>query len=507
MQDCTDTKDPAPPRARPPRTAPDLGPAEFEALLHQAAGAAARYWESLPERRAFTRPPAAVVERLRAEPLPRRGVAISEILTRIERDVVPYPNGAGHPRWWGFISSPAHPAGIAAELVAATLNNYVHGTAQIAVDVELKVLDWLTEMVGLPQGASGILTSGGSAANLVALAAAREAKRPGVRERGPAAFDRAVAVYASSEVHSCVGRGLEVLGLGRSALRTIPVDARFRIDVGALREAIRRDREAGVEPLAVVGSAGTVNTGAVDPLEALADIAEEVGAWFHVDGAYGGFAGSLPELRKRYRGIERADSVAADAHKWLYVPVEAAATLVRDPRTLEAAFATAAGYLAIEEGSYFRGSAWLADRGFQLSRAFRALKIWAVVQAIGLDGYHELWRKDMAVAAEVRHLADAEPRLEVLAPSDLGVFCLRYLPKSGDPNEFNRRLLDAVHRDGRALVTPVTLNGVFGLRGCVVNFRSTLTDARIFIETVLELGAALEAAGPGSTLDRPVSGS
>ncbi len=477
---------------REPRPAPDLTPGEFSEVLRDAAEVAVRYWKNLPTRRAFTRPPEEVVKRIRTEPLPRGARPIDEIIERIEREVVPYPNGAGHPRWWGFVSSPAHAAGIAAELIATTLDNYVHGTSQIAVDVELKVLDWLAEMIGMPEGSNGLLVSGGSAANLVALVAAREAKAPGTRRSGVKGLERPLAVYASDQIHSCIGRALEVMGLGANALRVIPTDSDFRIDVAELQGAIREDLHAGIEPLAIVGSAGTVNTGAIDPLESLADIAEEVGCWFHVDGAYGAFAGALPELAERYRGIERADSVAADPHKWLYTPVEAGAVLVRDTRTLEEAFWTRAGYFTLEEGTYMQGGTWLPDRGFQLSRGFRALKVWAVIQAIGMEGYLDLWRNDIAVAREVTHLAEANPRLEVLAGSDLSIFCIRYLPEDGDVDEFNHRLLDLIHRDGRHLVTPVMLNGRYGLRGCVVNFRSTLEDARYFVDTVVELGERLE---------------
>lgn len=477
---------------RQERPGPALTHASFDELLARASAVAARYWRSIPGRRAFTRPPPELVRRIRTEPLPTRGVGPDEILGRIEREIVPYPNGAGHPRWWGFVSASAHPAGIAAELVATTLNNYVHGTSQIATDVELRVVEWLAELVGLPEGSSGLLVSGGSMANLVALGAAREARAPGVRRRGLQGLDRRFAVYASSQIHSCVARALEILGLGRSSLRSIPVDADWRIDVRELREAIRRDRDEGIEPLAIVGSAGTVNTGAVDPLDALADVAEEVGVWFHVDGAYGGVAAALPELAERYRGIERADSVAVDPHKWLYVPVEAGAVLVHDPEVLTAAYATTADYLTLDDGFYLKGSAWLADRGPQLSRSFRALKVWAVLQSLGVQGLRALWRKDIEVAREVRRRAAAHPRLESMTDSDLSIFCVRYLPRSGDPDEFNRRLLDAIHRDGRFLVTPVILDGAYGLRGCVVNFRSTLQDARDFVDTLAELGRELE---------------
>ena len=212
------------------RAAADLSGRAFARLMERASGVAGRYWGSIPNRRAFTRPPNELVCRIRSEPLPERGTGADEIFDRIERELVPYPNGSGHPRWWGFVSSSAHPVAVAADVVATTLNNYVYGTSQIATDVELRVVEWLAELVGLPAGSSGLLVSGGSVANLVALAAAREARAPGARRRGMAGLDRRFAVYASSQIHSCVGRALEVLGLGRSSLRSIPVDGDWRIE-------------------------------------------------------------------------------------------------------------------------------------------------------------------------------------------------------------------------------------------------------------------------------------
>jgi glutamate/tyrosine decarboxylase-like PLP-dependent enzyme len=242
----------------------------------------------------------------------------------------------------------------------------------------------------------------------------------------------------------------------------------------------------------VVASAGTVNTGVVDPIAELGDAAREHGCWFHVDGAYGAVGAALPELASRYRGIDRADSVAMDPHKWLYVPYEAGATLVRDPATLRAMFAHRAEYLALEEQSYLEGPVWLSDMGPQLTREFRALKVWAVMQAVGLERYRELWRNDIAVAHEIARRAALEPRLEVLAPSDLSCFCVRYRPERADPNAFNRTLLDRTHRDGRMFISGTTLEGKFALRGCVTNFRSTLADAEVCIDIIVELGERLE---------------
>ena len=235
-----------------------------------------------------------------------------------------------------------------------------------------------------------------------------------------------------------------------------------------------------------------MNTGVVDPLAAIGDVAREQGCWFHVDGAYGAVGAALPELAALYRGMERADSVAMDPHKWLYVPYEAGATLVRDPATLRAMFAHRAEYLALEEDSYLEGPVWISDLGPQLTREFRALKVWAVMQAVGLERYRELWRNDIAVAREIVRLAAREPRLEVPAASDLSCFCVRYVPGRGDANAFNRTLLDRTHRDGRMFVSGTMLDGRFVLRGCVTNFRSTLADAEICVATIVELGRQLE---------------
>ena len=474
------------------RPAPDLSPTDFRALLDRAVEIAVAHWTRLPDMRAYTRPPADVVTTIRAEALPQAGKPWQEVLDRIHREVVPFSGGIGQRRWWGFINASPHPAGIAAELIATTLNNNCAGTSQVAIHVELKVMEWLARLVGLPATAGGLLVSGGSMANLVALAAAREAKAPGTRRRGIRHHPKQLTVYASTEAHSCIRRAVEVLGLGTDGLRLVPVDREGRMNADAFDAMVAADRRAGLEPIVVVATAGTVNTGVLDPLARIADIAQTHGLWFHVDGAYGAFGAALPELAPRYRGIERADSVAADPHKWLYVPYEAGAVLVRDSAALQAMFAVRPDYLAIDNDSYLEGAVWLSDLGPQLSREFRALKVWTVMQAVGLDGYRALWRNDIAVAREIVQLAGAHPRLEVPAQSDLSCFCLRYKPRAEEPDAFNRRLLEAVLRDGRMILAGTMIDRKFTLRGCVANFRSTLEDARTCIETILELAEALD---------------
>jgi aromatic-L-amino-acid/L-tryptophan decarboxylase len=474
------------------RPTPDLPAQDFRALLDRAADIAAAHWARLPDMRAYTRPPWELADGIRVEALPQTGRPWPEILDRILREVVPYPLGVGQRRWWGFINASPHPVGIAAELIATALNNNCAGTSQLAIHVELKVLEWIARLVGLPPSTGGLLVSGGSMANLVALAAAREAKAPGTRKQGLRAHPKPLSLYASTEAHSCIRRAVEVLGVGTDGLRLVPTDGELRMDAGALEAMIAGDRRAGLEPFCVVASAGTVNTGVVDPLARIADVAQANRLWFHVDGAYGALAGALPELAPLYRGIERADSVAVDPHKWLYVPYECGATLVREPAALKAMFALRPDYLALEEDSYLEGPVWPSDLGPQLTREFRALKVWAVMQAVGLDGYRALWRNDITVAREITRLVGAHPRLEVLAPSDLSCFAFRFKPHYGEINAFNRKLLDRIHRDGRIFISGTVLDGRFTLRGCVTNYRSTLDDARICVETVVELGEALD---------------
>lgn len=477
-------------------TAPDTTPQGFAHMLERASAMATTYLRELPERAAFRLPPDDVVQRFRNAPLPTTSTPANSILDDIERDVLPYALGLGHPRWWGFVRTAAAPVGAAAELLAATMNNNCAGSGQVATHVELTVVRWLAQLIGYTPEAAGILMSGGSAANFVALAAMREAMLPGVRHAGLMERRDHPTVYASTEVHSCVGRALELLGLGSEALRLVPVDAELRLDVAALERTIAQDRAAGRTPLAVVATAGTVNTGVIDPLARVADLTAREGLWFHVDGAYGAVGAALPELAERYEGLERADSVVLDPHKWLYTPYEAGAVLVKHRDVLARAFATRADYLEVLEDDYFSGPVWYHEYGPQLSRGFRALKVWAVMRHIGLERYRELWRQDIRTAHALAHYAQSQPPLEVGPAGDLSVCCFRYVPASGDADRFNRSLLDAIHRDGRAFVSGTTLGGRFYLRACIINFRSTEDDARLVVETVVELAQRLETGAP-----------
>lgn len=473
---------------------PDFSPDEFAETLGTVSRLAADYLRRLPERPAFHRPPDDVIARFEQAPLPLEGADASVILGDIERDILPWSLGIGHPRWWGYIRASAAPMGMAADLLAATMNNNCAGSAQIATWVEMCVMRWLAELVGYDAGAGGILLSGGSSANFVALAAMREQMLPGTRQTGLAGLGIRPAVYVTYETHSSIRRAVEMLGLGDDALRLVPMRGRV-FDVGALRRQIATDRADGGTPLCVIGTAGTVNTGAIDPLADLRAVASEEGLWFHVDGAYGAALRSLPELADRYAGMEQADSLTVNPHKWLYVPYEAGAVLVKDRNALTRAFATRAAYLEVEDDDWYNGPLWYHQQGPQLSRAFRALKVYAVMRRFGLNGYRELWRQDLAAAAELRRRVAEHPRLELVGETDLSIVCFRYLPERGDATKVNRKLVDAIQKDGRVFVAGTTVDDVYCLRACIVNVRTTMDDVAAAVDVVVELGDAVGEGG------------
>ena len=302
---------------------------------------------------------------------------IEQVLAIVRERILPRPFGNSHPRFFAFINATADPVGIVADYLAATMNSNCWGGDHAAIHVEKQVLRWLAAILGLPEASEGILTSGGSMANFTALATARRAMAPGVREDGFAGTEPLV-VYVSDEVHNCVDKAVDLLGIGWKQLRKIPTDERYRIRVDLLKQAIAEDRRAGRKPAIVVGNAGTVNTGAIDPLDELADLCAAEGLWFHADGAYGAMATISPRLKPLFKGLERADSVAADPHKWLYVPYEAGATLVREPGRMAEAFQRPAPYLVHDPDSPVRGPG--------LVQRARARAVARLQGAQGLDG-------------------------------------------------------------------------------------------------------------------------
>ena len=481
--------------SRPPF---DLSPDEIRRLGYAAADAVAEHRAKLESRPVFGKVGEGAA--LFNEPVPEDGQPIEKTLAFVREHILPFPMGNSHPRFYGFINATADPVGIAADYLAASMNPNCWGGDHAAIHVENRVLTWLSEMLGYPPEAEGILVSGGSMANFTALAAARRAMTPGnVREEGLAGEDRPrLVVYASDQVHHCVDKAVDLLGIGTKNLRKIATDERFRIRMDLLEEAVAADRRAGLAPAIVVGSAGTVNTGAIDPLEELADFCRRESLWFHVDGAYGAMAAISPALKPLFAGMERADSIAADPHKWLYVPYEAGAALVKEPGRLAAAFRKFPEYLASDPDSPFPGPAWFAERGVELSRSFKALKVWMGLKTHGRQGYARAIENDVRLAHFLAREAENRPDFESLAPAVLSIANFRYRPKElplsdTDLDRINRRIVNRLVGEGSFFLAPTILKGRAALRACIVNFRTREEDLTALLDEAACIGRTLLA--------------
>jgi aromatic-L-amino-acid/L-tryptophan decarboxylase len=410
--------------------------------------------------------------------------------------ISPYPMGNIHPRFWGWVMGNGTVMGVLADMLASTVNPNMGGANHAGVYVEQQVIEWLKGMMGFPPQSSGLLVTGASMANLVGLAVARSAGAGyDVRREGLQAAPRPLTIYCSAETHSSVQKAVELLGLGTNALRKIPVDSSYHISLPALQEAIQQDRQAGLQPIAVIGNAGTVNTGAVDDLNALADLCQQEKLWFHVDGAFGSLARLSPQLEHLVSGLERADSIAFDLHKWLYLPFEAGCVLVRHPDLHRETFSVIPEYLAHSgERGLASGAFWFSEYGVQLTRGFRALKVWMSLKEHGVRKFGRLIQQNADQARYLAELVEETPQLELTAPVELNIVCFRFWdPSLSDEsaNALNQELLVRLHESGIAVPTYTTLNGRYTLRACIINHRSTRADFDLLVQAVVRLGRDL----------------
>jgi aromatic-L-amino-acid decarboxylase len=462
---------------------------EMRQLAHRIVDDALDYIQTSGERPAWMAVPEDIAERLES-PAPKGPSNPAEVYDEYREVIQPYTMHTAHPRFWAWYMGSGTVLGALAELLAATLNPNLGGGNHAAPLVEKQVIGWISDMMGFPKSASGLLTSGGSMANFTALTVARNT-RAGyeVRREGLQAATGPLTVYASTEIHSCHQKSIETLGMGSGGLRKIAVKDDYTIDLEALALQVTADREAGMIPICVVATAGTINTGAIDDMNAIADFCEREGLWFHVDGAIGSVAVLADNVRSQFAGMERADSIALDLHKWMHIPFEAGCVLVRDSSRHYDSFALVPEYLHREadDGGMASGDLWFSDYGLQLTRQFRALKVWMSIKEHGLDRFGRMMARNVEQARYLGTLVEKTEDFELTAPIGLDIVCFRFNPGGMDTEELNvinKTLLVRLQENGTAAPSYTTLKGAYCLRVAISNHRSRFEDFDLLISTV-----------------------
>ncbi len=462
----------------------EISPEEFRRLAEQVVDFAAEYLTDMDSRATFPTTSGADTEKLFHTAPPEKGLGAEAVVAL--REVVAHTR-VQNGRFFGYVLGSGEPVAAIADLLASVLNQNVTAwrSAPAAVTLERTVVDWMAQAIGC-SGFRGSLTGGGSSANLMGLAMAREAKAA-ANERGLAGAPQGV-VYASEEVHMSIAKSIALLGIGRENLRLIACDASFRIIPVELEQAIQRDRAAGKVPIAIVASAGTVSTGAVDPLAEIAGIARRHNLWLHVDGAYGALAAMV--VPDKFVGLDRADSVSLDPHKWLYQPLDCGCLLYRNASAAQASFAHTGDYAKTLSADPIEGFAFF-EESLELSRRFRALKLWVSLRYHGLEAFRAAVRKDLELARRLATAIGEYPELELCAPVELSAVCFRYKGNhpEGELNGLNARILKRVLQRGHVYVSNATLRGKFCLRACVVNHRTTESDVDSVVTEVLAAAA------------------
>ncbi|MCB0706814.1 MAG: hypothetical protein KDC34_15970 [Saprospiraceae bacterium] len=474
------------------RSSLDFSASDFRLLLDQAVALVLDQFKDLDNHKAYHFFPQKELASWFDQPVPVKGMDVAKLLEEVKQQVLDTATGNLGPHMYAYVMAGGTQVSILAELLAATVNQNA-GKWHLAPamnEIEKRVVQWGSAMIGYGKEVAGVLVSGGSAANLAGLTIARNIffEKQGVRTKGLFGMPPFI-VYASSEVHGCVDKSLEQLGIGTNNLRKIQTKSDFTMDLGALEKQINLDRASGFLPFCIIGNAGTVNTGAIDDLEALALLAQKQELWFHVDGAYGGLAASLDTLKAKYKGLELADSVAVDFHKWLYQPFEAGCIMVKDWDTLRRAYFKKADYLdtAFERD---KGRLDFNEHHFQLSRNAKGLKIWMSFKAYGLSAFQEMIQKDIDLARYLADQVEESPDFELHARSDLAICCFRYrgtLREREDIEQLNKDLIAALEEDGRVFITGTKLHGEFVLRACLINHRKQKHTVDYLLEVIRDV--------------------
>ncbi len=463
------------------------------------------YLENIRQRPVWQPIPEEVRARFRDD-LPFGPADLSAVHEEFLRYILPYTTGNAHPGFMGWVHGGGTPAGMVAEMLAAGLNANLGGRDHVPIEVERQIVRWMRRIFGFPESATGLFLTGASMANLVGVVIARDvALGFEVRCTGVAANAKRLTAYTSVSAHSCIRKGMDIAGIGSDALRLIPTDHRHRIDLGALEKAVEADRREGFTPFLVVGTAGTVDTGAIDDLNGLAELARRERLWFHVDGACGALAMLVPELAPRLSGIERADSLAFDFHKWGQVPYDAGFLLVRDGVVHHRAFVSSAAYLRREERGLAAGSPWPCDFGPDLSRGFRALKTWFTLKVYGIEALGAAISRTCELARYLERRISETPELELLAPVELNIVCFRY--RAEEAHRVNARIVIELQESGVVAPSTTIIGGCLAIRAAIVNHRTGRGEIDALVERTVALGRAMQQramqsqapqAGPGA---------
>lgn len=471
-----------------------LDPQDWESMRklgHQMVDDLIDYWQGIRDEKIW-RPIPEEVKTFLDQPLPEKGQSPEEVYQDFKKYIFPYNKGNVHPRFFAWIQGTGTPLGSFADLLASGMNPNTAIGEHSAMYVDRQVVNWCKELMNFPAEASGILVSGGSMANITALTVARNSVgEEKIRQRGLKAASAPLLLYCSEEGHSCIQKAAEIIGLGSEGVRKIKVNEKFQLDTQELISQLEEDLNAGFLPFCLVANAGTVNTGAIDPMEELLEISKKYKLWFHVDGAYGALAKLDPSYAQLLRGIEEADSLAFDLHKWLYVPYEVGCTLIRDQKKHRDAFALTPNYLLQEKRGLSGGLDSISNYGFELSRGFKALKVWMSLKEHGREKYASMITQNNKQAAYLAELVRKSPQLELTAPVSMSITCFRMVVLGWEEaalRELNREILVSLQEEGIASPSSTILNGKYTLRVANVNQRTRREDMDLLVREVIRLG-------------------
>jgi len=471
----------------------DVPPQIFQRWLEDAGELILEYYEEKTDKKVFAGKTADEVIALLDEPLPEQPTEVEKVLLEVREKVLESITNSAGPKYFGYITGGGNQVAVLAEMIKASLNqnNLKWHSSPVSTEMERLVMRWVAEFIGYPTGSAGVLLSGGSVANFNCLAVARKIKSPVDVATEGMYGSPPQTVYVSAEGHSSFDKAVDMLGLGKKYLRKIPVDNEQRISIQALDKAIQMDKEKGLHPICGIGVAGTTNTGAVDDLNAVADICEKHDLWYHVDAAYGGPAAKVEGVGHLFDGIDRADSVVVNPHKWMFVPFEAGGVLVKNPEHLRATFSTIPDYLKSDQTGEQRTD--LMEYNLPLTKEFKALKVWMTLKAYGAQKIRQTIREDVDKAGYLADKINAEPYLELMAPAPLSIVCFRYCPPGAaraesEFNEINDAIIHRIEQDGRVFLTGTRIGGETAMRVCFINHRTERKHIDELVEVVLEIG-------------------